>query len=528
MTLPPHTDPAPRTNVPPGFLLFTAAITGALVMVVEVLGSRVIGPFFGVSLFVWTALITVTLLALALGYAVGGQLADRYPTPTLLYALIMAAGVLVALVPLLKAPVLQATLPLGLRLGALASALLLFGPGLFLLGCVSPFVVRLAAHEWGRLGRTIGVFTAVSTAGSFVGTVSTGFFLIAYIGVARAFFLAGLVLVALGALYFVLLRRRWAVALAPLVLIALLPRAELPSVTMPDGTRATVVHSQDSAYGTIRVVDYRFKDLHQREMIIDGLVQGGIDMATRRSVYEYAYLLQWLPVALHPGGRSCLVIGVGAGVVPMWYQARGVATDVVDIDPAVVDIARRWFGFDARGEVHLDDARYFLARPGRRYDYLILDVFNGDTTPGHLLSVEALRLARQRLVDGGVLATNLVGGLGADAAMTAGVVSTLRAVFTTVEVYPAFDPASAGEAGNLVVVAYDGPRRALPPGLPEPAHPLAEPLLRKVYGRPVDLPAAGPVLTDDFNPLDVRDIRVKEAVRRRILETTHPDILIRG
>ncbi len=517
--------PAP---VPPALLLVTAFITGAMVMVVEVLGSRVIGPFFGVSLFVWTALITVALLALALGYAVGGHLADRYPAPALLYALIMAAGLLVALVPWLKAPVLQATLPLGLRLGALASALLLFGPGLFLLGCVSPFVLRLAAHEWGRLGRTIGVFAAVSTAGSLVGTVSTGFFLIAHVGVARAFFVAGLLLVLLGAVGLVWLRRHWPAALAPLVLLALLPRGELPTVTLADGTQASVVHTQDSSYGTIRVVDYRFAQQHQREMIIDGLVQGGIDMMTRRSVYEYPYLLQWLPVALHPGGRSCLVIGVGAGVVPMWYQARGVVTDVVDIDPAVVDIARRWFGFDPRGEVHLDDARYVLARPGRRYDYLILDVFNGDTTPGHLLSVEAMRLARSRLTEGGVLAANLVGRLGADAAMTAAVVSTLKAVFSTVELVPAFDPAAGAKAGNLVLLAYDGPRRPLPAGLPEPAHALAEPLLRKVYGRTLALPAPGPVLTDDFNPLDVQDIDVKEAVRRRILETTHPDILIGG
>jgi MFS family permease len=164
------------------YLLATSAVTGALVMVVEVLGSRVIGPSFGVSLFVWTALITVTLLALALGYAAGGHLADRYPSPAVLYGLIIGAGVLVALVPWLKVPVLKLALPLGLRGGALVGSFLLFGPALFLLGCVSPYVVRIAASEWGRLGRTVGVFYAVSTAGSFVGTVSTGFFVVAYFG----------------------------------------------------------------------------------------------------------------------------------------------------------------------------------------------------------------------------------------------------------------------------------------------------------------------------------------------------------
>jgi spermidine synthase len=505
-------------------------------MVVEVLGSRVIGPFFGVSLFVWTAMITVTLLALAIGYAVGGQLADRHPSPTLLFALVIAAGVLVAAVPWLKLPVLKVAQPLGLRLGALAASALLFGPALFLLGCVSPFVVRIAAREWGRLGRTVGLLYAASTAGSFVGTVATGFWIIATIGVTRAFHLAGLALVTLGAVYFLVFGRRAAagplrlLALLPLPLLALFPRPEAPAVTMADGTRAAVVHAEDSFYGSIRVVDYRHGESHHREMIIDGLVQGGIDLRSGLSVYEYPYLLQWLPTALRPGGTSCLVVGVGAGVVPAWYAARGVATDVVDIDPQVVAVARRFFGFAPAGAVHLDDARAWLAQPGRRYDYLILDVFSGDTTPGHLLSVEALRAARRRLHDDGVLAVNLVGAVRGDVRMTASVVATLRTVFGRVDLYPAFDP-DAGEGwGNLVIVAYDGPERRVAPGLPERAHPLAEPALRRAWGRRLELPAApGAIaLSDDFNPLDVDDVDVKERVRRRILETTHPDILAGG
>lgn len=512
------------------FLLFTAGITGALVMVVEVLGSRVIGPFFGVSLFVWTALITVTLLALAAGYALGGMLVDRHASPALLYAIVMAAGALVALVPWLKPFVLKAALPLGLRAGSLAASAALFGPALLLLGCVSPFVVRLAAREWTRLGRTVGLFYAVSTAGSFAGTLCAGYLVIGYVGVSLAFHLAGLTLVALGAAYFAFFRRRWLALLAPAVAIAAWPGGELPSVRLADGTLATVVHAEDSFYGHIRVVEYSHGATRTRELVIDGLVQGGVDVANGLSIYEYSYLLQSLPVALHPAGRSCLVIGVGAGVVPSWYEARGIATDVVDIDPRVVEAARRFFGYRPAGNVHLEDARYFLSLPGRRYDFVILDVFTGDTTPGHLLSVEALRLARSRLNPGGVLAVNLVGAIGPDAQMTGSVVATLRAVFDTVRVHPAFDPAQGATHGNLVLLAHDGPARGPVASPSGPVHPLAEKIVRFAQGRTLDLPSASgaPVLTDDFNPLDVRDIAVKERVRRQILETTDPDILIRG
>ncbi len=144
-----------------GFLLLTAVLCGGLVMVIEVLGSRVIGPFFGVSLFVWTSLISVALIALALGYAVGGWLADRRDRPGWLYAIIALAGVATLLVPLARGAVLDLTVPLGLRTGSFTATLLLFGPALWLLGMVSPYLVKLARRESASLGFTVGGFYAL-------------------------------------------------------------------------------------------------------------------------------------------------------------------------------------------------------------------------------------------------------------------------------------------------------------------------------------------------------------------------------
>jgi len=123
------------------------------------------------------------------------------------------------------------------------------------------------------------------------------------------------------------------------------------------------------------------------------------------------YFLELLPGAPARGERLPRV-GLGAGVVPRWYAARGARTEVVEINPAVARIARGHFGFPASLPVQIADAREFLARPGRRYDYLVLDVFNGDTTPDHVLSVEAFRLARARLKPRGVLAMNVAGACG--------------------------------------------------------------------------------------------------------------------
>ncbi|HWR71581.1 MAG TPA: fused MFS/spermidine synthase [Nitrospirota bacterium] len=513
------------------FLVITAVACGALIMVIEVLGSRVLGPFYGVSLFVWTALITVTLVALAGGYAAGGILSDRKSSPDYLYGIILLSGILVMLIPLLKGTVLKLCLPMGLRAGSLASALLLFGPSLFLLGCVSPYIVRIAAREMANIGRTVGVFYAVSTVGSFFGTLVTGFVLIAYLGVNRIFFLVGILLIVLSTAYFLFFRKKWPVLAALLFIPALFfDESGMISRIMPNGSRVTKIFEKDSFYGNLKVVDYTYGPAHTRDLMIDGLIQGGIDMNNRLSVYEYAYLMQYIPRAMNPKGRTCLAIGLGAGVVPLWYEQQGVKVDVVDIDPAVPEIAREYFGFRVSGDVIISDARYFLGKTNKHYDYIILDVFNGDTTPGHVLSREAMRLVKERLSERGILAINLAGSLKKESFMTASVVKTLQAVFQTVRIYPTFAPEEGDGSGNLAIVAHDSPDMVLDVDTIRnaPVHLLARKNLAPVIGRTFAFPAGTPaiVLTDEYNPIDFYDLWLKEHIRRNILENTDWDILI--
>lgn len=521
--------PAPGYAI---FLSITALVCGAAVMTIEVLGARLMGPFFGVSVFVWTALIGVTLLALAVGYALGGHAADRRPAPDLMFAAILIAGVLVCAVPSLKLPVLQAAAALGLRWGAVISAMVMFALPLTLLGAVSPYLLRISAHETARLGRTAGLLYALSTIGSFAGTLATGFFLIGLLGISRIFLLTGALLVCVAVFYFARYRARWFAAAAllwPLVLLFGDPASR--HHTMADGTRVELVHGHEGFYGNVQVVEYEHGDMHTRELVIDGLVQGGIDLRTRASVYEYAYLLQHVPTMLRPGGTRCLMIGLGAGIVPSWYQRRGVHTDAVDIDPAVAAAAQAYFALDEGVSVFIEDARAFLARTTTRYDYLLIDVFNGDLTPTHLLSLEAMRLARSRMTDRGVLALNLVGDAGPQGEMTAAVVRTLREVFDHVEVRPAFVPEAQTQSGNFVVVAYSGDPATVDAQTAEqlPVHRLAQTGVRYGLTHAVQPQArAAEPLTDDFNPIDVRDLALKEQVRSRILDSTPWALLLGG
>lgn len=512
------------------YLIVTAALCGALVMVLEVLGSRVIGPFFGVSLFVWTSLITVTMVALAAGYVIGGHLSDRRSSPDWLYGLILASGILVVLIPTLKGPIIQFGLPLGLRWGSLTSAFMLFGPALLLLGCVSPYVVKIAARELHNIGRTVGSFYAISTVGSVIGTLLTGFVLIAYLGVNQIFWLTGSLLIALSMFYFLLFRQLWVAAMVAIVPLLLLPHETTLSKIMPDGTLVERVANRDSFYGNLKVVDYSFKEKHYRDMLIDGQTQGGIDVNNGLSIYEYPYFLQFLPFALYPDGKNCLVIGLGAGLIPTWYQAQGVHTEVVDIDPTVAELARKYFNFNPAIPVHIEDARYFLINSTQHYDYMILDVFNGDTTPGHLISIEAMRLAKQRLTSNGVFAVNLIGSIKHDTFMTASIVKTLQSVFEQVAIYPAVDPSTTDGISNLEIVAYDGAPRPLQiDRIPNMAiHPEAESSVRNNLQQPFVFPSQTPaiMLSDDYNPVDFYDLWLKEMLRKNTLETNDFDILL--
>ncbi len=519
-------------NVLKVYLIFTATICGALVMVIEVLGSRVIGPFFGVSLFVWTSLITVTMIALAAGYGLGGIVADRKGTPDYLYGIIMASGASVLLIPPLKNFVLQLCFPLGLRLGTFCTALILFGPSLFLLGCVSPFIVKIATRQLDRIGRVVGGFYALSTVGSVIGTVLTGFVLVAYLGVNTIFVIVGGLLILLAVIYFVFFRRKWValvVLLVPVLVFA--PKEETGISRMLDsGTRVTLVASVESHYGSLKVVDYTYQNKHTRELIIDGLVQGGVDMNSGLSIYDYSYFLQFIPYSLVPDGRNCLVIGLGWGAVPRWYEQQGIRTDVVDIDPNVEQYARTYFDFMTSGQIAIEDARFYLGHNNKIYDFMILDVFSGDTTPGYLLSKEAISRMGKRLSDQGVLGINMMGSLRKESFMTASVVRTLQTVFEQVEIHPLYDPEQGSGVGNLIIIAYSGPPRKMDLSRIEqfPVHPMAREAVLGNLNRTFEFPPETPaiVLTDDYNPLDSKDASVKEDVRMSILESTHWDILL--
>jgi predicted membrane-bound spermidine synthase len=183
------------------FIILLVFVAGAASLAVELSASRLLAPYFGTSLFVWASLIGLILLYLTVGYYVGGILSDRHPQSAILYTITALAAVFIAIIPFIARPVLSWSLAtfvndtLGIFYGSLVAIILLFTIPTILLGCVSPFAIRLRIDQVGSSGRVSGMLYAISTAGSIVGTFLPVLVLLPDIGVQATFLsAAGLLL----------------------------------------------------------------------------------------------------------------------------------------------------------------------------------------------------------------------------------------------------------------------------------------------------------------------------------------------
>ena len=487
-------------------------VSGAVVMVLEVLGTRLIAPVYGTSLHVWSAIIAVTLLSLSVGYWVGGRFADRFPRAQVYFLLFEIAALLIVLLPLVREPVLLATQPLGLRGGALAAAVLFLGLPLTLLGLISPYAVRLAAHLITDLGSTTGRLYALSTAGSLLGTLCAGFYLIPSFRVRSIFLGAALVLILPAVAYQVLTARRH-VAAALVVLAAIGLVGSRPRHVSPD-----VKHIADTHFAQLKVLD----EGGARSLLANGTIQTQTIAGTNVALTAYTAVMAELAWRARPDGKRALLIGLGGGVLPPMFASFGAAMQSVEIDPEVVRVARDYFAFDPRRHpVTVGDGRRLLAESDATYDYVVLDAFAGEVVPVHLLTREMMALIERRLAPRGILVMNYLGYReGERARPLRSVVKTIRTALPYVVVRPSFP---AGDYGNNVIVASREPIRLRTGARPFAVPPWLEP---QIAPQPaLDLVGPAIVLSDDYNPIDLWSVEASETWRRAAMQMLRRDVL---
>jgi len=497
---------------------------GAVLMGLEIVGSRVLAPFFGSSVYVWGSLISIFLAALSVGYYIGGRVADRWPRPPVLGGTLAASGLLILLLPLLSRPVLEAFAgwDLGPRISPLLASVVLFAAPSILMGMTSPFAVKLAATDLATVGNVAGLLYAISTAGSIAGTLLVAFLLIPALGVRAILYVLGGSLVFFAGLLAVWVRAPRAVRTATAAGLAAVLLAG-PAWTAP--AEPKIIFEKDSVYHRIRVEDYA----SWRYLRFDRSLQGGMYL---NNIYESPLkYTEYMHVAwiFHPDIRRVLVVGLGAGSIPkrFWRDYPGVTVESVELDPVVVDVAKRFFEVreDARRRIAVQDGRIFLRRVDTQYDLIILDAYYAEGIPFHLVTREFLELARSRLTSQGIVAANIIGALdGRESKLFRAIYNTYGQVFPGLYPFPvAFLPQRDAESVRTIILVA-GPRAGIARAQivergrqlkreGKVRFPLYDTFVADYYDR-VIATADVPVLTDDYAPVDILPVYGWEPERR--------------
>lgn len=397
---------------------------GLITLLLEILGTRIIAPFYGSTIFVWASLITVSLGGLALGYWYGGIYADRImlaplrvgkyrigSIKDLLSVVLAAAGVYLMLVVKVDDIVLLITDFLGVRFGPLMSAVALFIAPFTLLGSVTPIAIRYRVDEIAHVSSDTGRLFAYGTIGSVAGALLAGFILVPLLAVSTVFTLAGAVL-CIFAIGFYFEKRDLDIALVSSSAVLLL--FLIPSYLTPAPVDAQVIYKNQGFSGDIKIYELGGENRDIRCLLIDTSNQSCWNYDQNASAWPYTRYFRGA-VNFFPEDKeiNILIIGLGGGSVvkELAQSERPMHIDVVEIDPRVLEATREWIGLpdDDRITYHISDGRYFLNHVDKKYHLIMTDIVIGTDVALHLSTKEFFEEVNRKLYPGGVFGVNAKG-----------------------------------------------------------------------------------------------------------------------
>jgi spermidine synthase len=483
-------------------LFITVFLSGLVTLAVELSAFRLFAPVFGTSNLISAVVIGLILLYLSAGYVLGGRWADRSPYPITLYRLIAWGAFLIGLIPFLALPLLRlardslqdlGNLDVAVVALAFAVTLILFAVPVTLMGCVSPFAVRLAMRDVAQSGRTVGRLYAVSTLGSFVGSFLPELFLLDWFGTRGTFVFLALLLLAMALFY--LKRAALKLIWMPIVLILLTLFVPL-SFSNLSGT----IFQGESGYNYIQVVERsgtRYLLLNEGQGIHSVYNPNRV---TTNGTWDYFAIAPFFNAdfAANRLKRMAIVGLAGGSIARLYTELYGpISIDGIEIDPKIVQAGRDYFGMTQPNlNVIVGDGRTALANSPHQYDVIALDAFRVPYIPWHLTTREFMQELRDRLTPDGVIAIN-VGRTRTDYQMVDAMAQTAAEVFPSVHVI------DVAGSFNSIVYATNQPTslenlRANLGALPVPARDIAEQALARA--RPLNPDAL--TFTDDRAPVE--------------------------
>jgi spermidine synthase len=292
---------------------------------------------------------------------------------------------------------------------------------------------------------------------------------------------------------------------------------------VPEGAFTRVIHRAQSATGLVQVLEVPDA---VRILLIDGVAQGGMDLASGASRFPMSEYMSFLGHRYHPHAKKALLLGLGCGVLAKTLAGMGLDVTAAEIEPEVANAARAFFGLPGSVRIAVEDARTFVANTQEKYDLVVLDAYAGETSPWYLLTREGLSAIRERLAPGGRMVVNCVTKANGETEGLKRLEAGLLDVFGEALVF--IEPRLPNEAEQLVNATLVAGRELVASDEPYPATPskFVAPYLgdlRALEPRPAR--TGGRIDTDDHSSLDSVEASVRLQWRDTVISALGPEVL---
>ncbi len=396
------------------YLYLTEFFSGMSVMAVELGASRLLAPYFSSSQIVWTIIIGTIMIAMALGNIYGGRSADRNPNPDRLYRRLILSAVWIAVIPVLGRYVIlliSGALVLTvsnnfLILAAFFACMIIFVFPLFLLGTVTPSLVKYTVDSLDDSGRVVGTLGAANTIGSIIGTFLPTFVTIPAVGTAVTFLIFSGILLVLGLCYFISCKRKKVLCIVSVIAFLF--------CTVFGHSGSSAFWEDDLLYEGESIYNYLQIKETDRSVILSTNVLFGVqsimpkDGGLTGMYYDDALAALVMAGAMEEE-KDVLVLGMGTGTFALQARRYFPQSHIsgVEIDRKITDLAGEYFALPSDIPVVTYDGRAYLRAVDKKYDVIMVDAYQDITIPFQMSSAEFFKMVRAHLNPGGVMVVNM-------------------------------------------------------------------------------------------------------------------------
>lgn len=386
-------------------------------MATELLGAKMLAPYFGSSLYVWASVLAITLGGLAAGYFAGGILSYKSKNPLALFYVLLAAAAFTVLMPFTSKIILWAVGMHSLIPSVIISAVCILFPPVFMMGMVSPLIIRAIITDIEQSGKAAGAIYAVSTLGGIIATFAFGFYVIPHFGLTVPSIITGIIL---GLIPLIIILKAQKIASAAGFTLLCVWAFYTASFNL-NSSNIKIVYSSEGLLGQLMVLDYphynkqQKVDGHSRWLFVNRISQTMYDSLADEKNKEEKYFTYVYRISDYidsfPKTTKTLLLGLGGGSIAKKISEKGFAVDVCELDKRIAAVAKKYFYLSDKVNITVDDARHYIRTCKKKYDVIVLDMFKGEDPPTHVFTEESLEEIKNMLNPDGIVFVNSLGYL---------------------------------------------------------------------------------------------------------------------